>query len=223
MKKFLAFTLAEVLVTLGIIGVVSALTVPTLMKNHQRKVFVTQLRKVYSQLSQAAEQAMTDNNAVSLSESEYAGASANNAMRFIQDSFKTVKHCTTAGDGCIPTSYKALDGTSHSSANYSNCYVIADGAAICLFSGSSWEKFVDSDSHDQVSYIIDVNSVAGPNVVGRDMFEVIVYDDGKVGGYYDSSYSPDKEDRLDYCKEGGFGYGGQCIDYLMLNGWEMDY
>ncbi len=45
------FTLAEVLVTLGIIGVVSALTVPTLMQNHQRKVFVTQLHKVYSEIS----------------------------------------------------------------------------------------------------------------------------------------------------------------------------
>lgn len=32
------FTLAEVLVTLGIIGVVSAMTVPTLMQNYQRKV-----------------------------------------------------------------------------------------------------------------------------------------------------------------------------------------
>ena len=33
MKKIKAFTLAEVLVTLGIIGVVSAMTVPTLMQN----------------------------------------------------------------------------------------------------------------------------------------------------------------------------------------------
>lgn len=36
MEKFKAFTLAEVLVTLGIIGVVSAMTVPTLMQNYQR-------------------------------------------------------------------------------------------------------------------------------------------------------------------------------------------
>ena len=36
-----AFTLAEVLVTLGIIGVVSAMTVPTLMQNYQRQSYVT--------------------------------------------------------------------------------------------------------------------------------------------------------------------------------------
>lgn len=51
------FTLAEVLVTLGIIGVISAMTLPTLMKNHQRQVYVTQLRTVVSQLSQAVEMA----------------------------------------------------------------------------------------------------------------------------------------------------------------------
>ena len=49
-----AFTLAEVLVTLGIIGVVSAMTVPSLMQNHQRKTYVTQLHKVYNELQQAA-------------------------------------------------------------------------------------------------------------------------------------------------------------------------
>ena len=47
------FTLAEVLVTLGIIGVVSAMTVPTLMQNYQRQSYVTQLHKVYNEVSQA--------------------------------------------------------------------------------------------------------------------------------------------------------------------------
>lgn len=37
-SKRTAFTLAEVLVTLGIIGVVSAMTVPTLMQNYQKRV-----------------------------------------------------------------------------------------------------------------------------------------------------------------------------------------
>ena len=53
MKNKLAFTLAEVLVTLGIIGVVSAMTVPTLMQNYQRQSYVTQLHKTYNEISQA--------------------------------------------------------------------------------------------------------------------------------------------------------------------------
>ena len=66
MKKFVAFTLAEVLVTLGIIGVVSAMTIPTLMQNHQRKTYVTQLNQVYNLLSQAFVSYMNDKNALNL-------------------------------------------------------------------------------------------------------------------------------------------------------------
>lgn len=62
------FTLAEVLVTLGIIGVVSAMTVPSLMQNYQRKSYVTQLNKVYNLLSQALMSYQNDKNAVDLGE-----------------------------------------------------------------------------------------------------------------------------------------------------------
>ena len=51
MKK--AFTLAEVLITLGVIGVVAAMTLPSLIQKHNEKVIVTQLKKVYSTFSQA--------------------------------------------------------------------------------------------------------------------------------------------------------------------------
>ena len=63
-----ASTLAEVLVTLGIIGVVSAMTVPTLMQNYQRQSYVTQLHKVYNEMSQVFQQMMTDRNALNLKE-----------------------------------------------------------------------------------------------------------------------------------------------------------
>lgn len=43
-----AFTLAEVLITLGIIGVVAALTIPTLMSNHRANVTMQKLKKFYS-------------------------------------------------------------------------------------------------------------------------------------------------------------------------------
>lgn len=37
----IAFTLAEVLITLAIIGVVAALTIPLLVKNHNEKAWST--------------------------------------------------------------------------------------------------------------------------------------------------------------------------------------
>ena len=53
MKRFNAFTLAEVLITLGIIGVVAALTMPSLIQNHRKKVVETKLVKIYSVMNQA--------------------------------------------------------------------------------------------------------------------------------------------------------------------------
>ena len=54
MKKRFGFTLAEVLITLGIIGVVAAMTIPTLIQNTNSVKFASQFKKSISTLSQAA-------------------------------------------------------------------------------------------------------------------------------------------------------------------------
>lgn len=53
LKKVLGFTLAEVLITLGVIGVVAAMTIPTLMTNLQNRKLESQFKEGYSILSQA--------------------------------------------------------------------------------------------------------------------------------------------------------------------------
>ncbi len=55
-----AFTLAEVLITLGIIGVVAALTVPSLVAKYKERQRITQLKKAYSVLNQAFVRAVAD-------------------------------------------------------------------------------------------------------------------------------------------------------------------
>ena len=60
MKKRNAFTLAEVLITLGIIGIVAAMTMPTLIEKHQKKVTATRLKEAYSILSQVTLLAQKD-------------------------------------------------------------------------------------------------------------------------------------------------------------------
>jgi len=51
--KRIAFTLAEILITLAVIGIVAVLTIPTLVNKYQERVRVTQLKKVYNNLQQA--------------------------------------------------------------------------------------------------------------------------------------------------------------------------
>ena len=65
-----AFTLAEVLVTLGIIGVVAVLTVPNVISSYQKKVYVTQLQKGYSQLQQVFDLAMADDEVEYIADTE---------------------------------------------------------------------------------------------------------------------------------------------------------
>ena len=59
MKKS-GFTLAEVLITLGIIGVVAAITMPTLIQNHRKHVVETKLKKFYSVMNQAIKMTETE-------------------------------------------------------------------------------------------------------------------------------------------------------------------
>ena len=60
-----AFTLAEVLITLGIIGVVEAITMPAVITNYQKKQTVTQLKKAYSVVSQALVASQAENGEMS--------------------------------------------------------------------------------------------------------------------------------------------------------------
>lgn len=63
--KFVAFTLAEVLITLGIIGVVAALTIPSLISRYRGKVAVSRLQKFYSTMQQALTKSELDNGQMS--------------------------------------------------------------------------------------------------------------------------------------------------------------
>ena len=61
MIKKCAFTLAEVLITLGIIGVVAAITIPSLVTKYQKHVVETKLAKFNSTMNQAMRLSMVDN------------------------------------------------------------------------------------------------------------------------------------------------------------------
>ena len=69
-KSRKAFTLAEVLITLGIIGVVAAMTIPTLMTKIQNRMFVAQLKKEYSTLQQGFKMMLAQEGVESLAHTQ---------------------------------------------------------------------------------------------------------------------------------------------------------
>ena len=58
------FTLAEVLITLGIIGVIAALTLPNLITQYQKSATVQGLKVAYSLLSQAVQKSVSENGEI---------------------------------------------------------------------------------------------------------------------------------------------------------------
>ncbi len=60
LSRLAAFTLAEVFITLGIIGVVAAMTMPALIANHRKTVLKTQFKKAYSELQQVNQNFIKD-------------------------------------------------------------------------------------------------------------------------------------------------------------------
>lgn len=60
LRKRQAFTLAEVLITLGIIGVVAAITMPSLIGNYQKVVLKNQFKKSYAVMANAIKKAEAD-------------------------------------------------------------------------------------------------------------------------------------------------------------------
>lgn len=59
--KHSAFTLAEVLITIGIIGIVAAITIPTLMTKYSKKRTETQLKAFYSKINQTLKMSAAEN------------------------------------------------------------------------------------------------------------------------------------------------------------------
>ena len=219
--------------TLGIIGVVSAMTVPTLMQNYQRKSYVTQLHKVYNEISQAAMQFQTDRNAVNLREAGL-NNSLENGYNFIKSYFKIVSDCEDSFTPCMAENYKKMNGTNISLSGVHNihkCITIASGASICIYKGVG---------NILNQFAIDINGQNGPNIAGRDLFLMYIYNDGTVDdlrttcnednsecGMWDGSENPpNQEEREDVfekaCKGSNTLFHG-CFGKILNDNWEMTY
>ena len=237
--KFKGFTLAEVLVTLGIIGVVSAMTIPSLTQSWQKQAYVTQLKKVYSEVTQATNLAITENHAMTLGETEYGAENAQSARDFMNKYFKVVQDCGKNFTPCFADSYKDRSGHVDSfrswQTNLGNCVTIASGAAICLDYGDgdwpcsdndNWCKQQTNGAGFYPGYYdiyIDINGKKGPNVRGRDYFRGSLLFDGRLGEGL-STFTRDRDGAAaadEVCAEQM--YEGGCLERLLHNGWVMDY
>ena len=182
--KSAAFTLAEVLVTLGIIGVVSAMTVPTLMQNYQRQSYVTQLHKTYNEFTQAFLQYKNDRNALWLTEAGH--TRHQDMMPFMKQYFKVVQECGTTSTPCFASSYKNQNGGTYvvDTLNRGGTYygVLASGVSFGIMYDALDTGTIYTDDFSY-KIVVDINGKKGPNIYGRDLFVMYVFPDGVIDVY----------------------------------------
>lgn len=149
-----AFTLSEVLVTLGIIGVVAAISVPQIVTNYQKHQTIVQLKKVYSDI----------NNAVRLSEAENGPMSDWDFIKSVCYEYECIKpfieryYLPYFKDAKIITQQDIPD---YSDTRYRACNYIRlnNGVLLKMFNHG-----------DYIWLFADINGTKGPNKLGRDIF-----------------------------------------------------
>ena len=246
-KTKAAFTLAEVLITLGIIGVVAAMTLPSLIQNYQKKALATQTQKFYSTMSQAVKQYMADYGVddlrnTPLADDNYEDSDSPEAIASLRDFatkyLKVVKECNPDDEDdntCFAPEYRDWDNsisednfTTNLSYPQARDYVLADGSVIRIYYGNG-----------PIELYVDVNGKKGPNRVGYDLWNMDIFYDGVID---ESGVNPEcrkegikcdlavgnvntpaeaREKRFEACKEGN-SYGG-CFGHLLENGFKFDY
>lgn len=216
-SRKIAFTLAEVLITLGIIGVVAAMTMPSLVANYEKKRTATAVKKAYSELSQALKLAEVD-----YGDMEYwdypdgSDVEENKAFvnRYITPYYKGV---TMLQDGMISD----WTGISDTGINF----ISSNGT---IFSGKP-------NSTNAFYVLIDVNGFKKPNKMGTDIFYFATstgklmpdgWEDGLtremiLNGYSHNGQTYTCKTARSESDDATLQARHACTSLLMIDGWEF--
>lgn len=197
MKKF-AFTLAEVLITLGIIAIVAEVTIPSLVGSYQKIIYVTQLKKFYSEFTQGMKTYIASKECYNLHCTKLFDGSSNSDGDWsskmdaeIANIFKTVK-ISHNGETTLQNNEKYLKGNgaySTFATNYN--YQTVDGYLVHI-SDVSADNCTGYDTTTTDSRLknfcavvdVDVNGAKLPNKTGRDYFRFFLGNDGNLYPFF---------------------------------------
>lgn len=198
-KRCLAFTLAEVLIVIGIIGTIAEITIPTLIRNTTKQTVATRTEKFYSTINQAIKLSEIDNGS-SLTWTYSAGGDTLNFFNtYLANYMKVLKiDSIVQGGQTIPRIY------------------LADGSTATLWNGSC------------VDFQFDANGDKKPNTWGRDIFVFLFcpssspIDQTTYFKRTDKNFGAYGENRgraqaLTDCTNNA----GSCSELLLLDGWQF--
>lgn len=222
----IAFTLAEMLITIVIIGIVAALTLPNLIANYQKQVTVGKLKKAYSLLSQVAQKSIADNGEISFPQGERIDAEI--AKNFFNmywlpyfDGVDILKNKQffykyQNGEQMPITIYSADDFgriffTTKDGISY---FVLIKGTKYIYDNDGNVVSSYNTYTTNQEVYV-DINGLSSPNIIGKDVFRFRVDFDKGVVLPYGNKY-PSATLTSD-CNNTGF----YCAAKIIRDGWEI--
>ena len=158
-----AFTMAEVLITIGVVGLIAALTIPQLIEGYQKKETVTRLKRSYTLIQQAIRMAEGEND-----EFKYWDFSLKGEAFFERYLAKHFNHpiIISTSDLNKKVKRKNLNGTAY----YGSTYDGSDTVNFLTNDGSLITINLNSSIDEGLWVGIDTNGLANPNVMGRDTF-----------------------------------------------------
>lgn len=220
-KEKTGFTLAEVLITLGIIGVVAALTIPTLIVDYQQHETVTKLQRAISVINQAYKLSFDDvgepSSAFEIGNEEY-------FKTYWQPYIKVLTYCT-----------------SYSFCGYENnspfTNVLGKNISVAVSDLKSRTSFLTMDGFLYIIYVgnyptidgkvvfssfprvlVDINGGRKPNREGKDVFW-LERTEKNGGGVQPLGYDASNSVVNSYCSktEGQF-----CAEKIRRAGWKIN-
>ncbi len=237
LHKLAAFTLAEVLITLAIIGIVAAMTIPTLIVNYQKREFASRLSQTFSVLSNAVKMAQVEYGDVATwgYQKNYGttiapGDDSSQYVKEFAEKYFIPYLKVSKNYGKIKlkdagySGYKTKDGRTYYTSN-TKCYIVElQNYVTLIFSYHNGQMETDEIL---TSYLInpmifiDVNGKAGPNILGRDFFLVELSASNNRLETYGQGYKRDYILELCSDTEGSLGNELYCTTLLQLDGWKF--
>ena len=217
-RKKNGFTLAEVLVALALIGIITALTIPTFVSSSRNKANAAKLATTITAVENAFTAIIAAEGVNDLSESSFVTTPLPTMAKYLKLANTTSGSITGYYGSASP--FKSLGATKTISVSANSIFQTKNGALL-FYTVSDVAPPSDSDSYPGSTgkLVIDVNGAAKPNIFGRDAFQFRVGYDGLLYPAGGKKYAD--MDKTEPTCTADTGQG--CTARLIENNFEVDY